>query len=78
MTSNMERGTELKLISKNTRPTSMRILVYDYLNIQTAALSLTEIEAYFHKADKVTIYRTLKTFEEKGIGYYRYLHHHVQ
>ncbi len=47
MTSNMERGTELKLISKNTRPTSMRILVYDYLNIQTAALSLTEIEAYF-------------------------------
>lgn len=67
MTSNMERGTDLKLISKNTRPTSMRILVYDYLNIQTTALSLTEIEAYFHKADKVTIYRTLKTFEEKGI-----------
>ena len=67
MASNIERVTELKLISKNTRPTSMRILVYDYLNVQTAALSLPEIEAHFHKADKVTIYRTLKTFEEKGI-----------
>lgn len=30
-------------------------------------MSLSEIESHFYKADRVTIYRTLKTFEEKGI-----------
>ncbi len=63
----MNTATEKKLISKNTRPTSMRILVYDFLSLQTAALSLSEIEQQFHNADRITIYRTLKTFEEKGI-----------
>lgn len=58
---------ELKLIDKNTRPTSMRILVYDFLSNQQAALSLSEIEDSFDAVDRVTLYRTLKTFEEKGI-----------
>lgn len=56
-----------KLKQKNTKPTSMRILIYDYLSSQQAAQSLAEIEAHFAAADRVTIYRTLKTFEEKGI-----------
>jgi len=60
-------STENKLLHKNTRPTSMRILVYDFLNEQPAAVSLSEIESGFHNADRTTIYRTLKTFEEKGI-----------
>jgi Fe2+ or Zn2+ uptake regulation protein len=30
-------------------------------------LSLSEIENQFENADRITIYRTLKTFEEKGI-----------
>lgn len=63
----MKKETENKLMDKNTRPTSMRILVYDFLSTQEAALSLTEIENYFEQADRVTLYRTLKTFEEKGI-----------
>lgn len=56
-----------KLEQKNTKPTSMRILVYDFLSSQQVALSLTEIEANFGNADRITLYRTLKTFEEKGI-----------
>jgi len=63
----MKEETENKLIGKNTKPTSMRILVYDFLSSQQVALSLSEIENYFENADRTTIYRTLKTFEEKGI-----------
>lgn len=61
------KNTEEKLLEKNTNPTSMRILVYDFLEQQQVAMSLSEIENHFYKADRVTIYRTLKTFEEKGI-----------
>lgn len=63
----MKENIESKLIDKNTKPTSMRILVYDFLSNQKSALSLSELENYFEKADRTTIYRTLKTFEEKGI-----------
>lgn len=45
----------------------MRILVYDFLSSQNSALSLSEIERHFEHADRVTLYRTLKTFEEKGV-----------
>jgi len=63
----MKKDTESRLIDKNTKPTSMRILVYDFLSSQEAALSLSEVENHFENADRTTIYRTLKTFEEKGI-----------
>lgn len=63
----MKKNIEQKLLQKNTNPTSMRILVYDFLEQQQTAMSLSEIESHFYKADRVTIYRTLKTFEEKGI-----------
>lgn len=63
----MKKNIEQKLLSKNTNPTSMRILVYDFLEQQQTAISLSEIESHLYKADRVTIYRTLKTFEEKGI-----------
>lgn len=63
----MKKNIEQKLLSKNTNPTSMRILVYEFLEQQQTAMSLSEIESHFYKADRVTIYRTLKTFEEKGI-----------
>ena len=63
----MKKNIEQKLLSKNTNPTSMRILVYDFLEQQQTAMSLSEIESHFYKAYSVTIYSTLKTFEEKGI-----------
>lgn len=63
----MKTEIESKLINKNTKPTSMRILVYDFLATQESALSLSDIESQFYKADRITLYRTLKTFEENGI-----------
>ncbi|PJR05033.1 transcriptional regulator [Avrilella dinanensis] len=63
----MKKDTENRLTKKNTKPTSMRILVYDFLVAQKTALSLSEIEEQLAYADRITIYRTLKTFEEKGI-----------
>lgn len=63
----MKKNAENKLADKNTKPTSMRILVYDFLATQKVALSLSEIEEHLYYTDRITIYRTLKTFEEKGI-----------
>ncbi|CDT09100.1 MULTISPECIES: Fur family transcriptional regulator [Sphingobacterium] len=63
----MNSEIENKLRDKNTKPTSMRILVYDFLASQHIALSLSEMESHFYPADRITLYRTLKTFEEKGI-----------
>ncbi len=63
----MKKSIENKLNQKNTKPTSMRILVYDFLSSQHTAVSLSEIEDQFSVADRITIYRTLKTFEDKGI-----------
>ncbi len=64
---NKDNNTEARLLNKKTTPTSMRILVYDFLSRQNTALSLSEIEQGFVHADRTTIYRTLKTFEEKCI-----------
>lgn len=58
---------EKKLEKKEVRPTAMRLLVLKTLQKQKAAVSLQDLESQFEKADSVTLYRTLKTFEEKGI-----------
>ncbi|MGB3342323.1 MAG: transcriptional repressor [Aequorivita sp.] len=57
-----------KLLEKSqVRPTAMRVLVYDFLLGKKTAVGLTEIENNFAKAERTTLYRTIKTFEEKGI-----------
>ncbi len=56
-----------KLLDKEVRPTAMRTLVYQQLAKQNTAVALTDIELAFTKADRTTLYRTVKTFEEKGI-----------
>ena len=61
------KDTDDKLTSRNIKPTAMRELVLDILTVQTAAISLSDLEQNFHKSDKVTLYRTLKTFEEKKL-----------
>jgi len=58
---------EQNLIDKNINPTAMRILVLGFLLNRNAAISLSDIEKGLHPADRITIYRTLKTFEEKGL-----------
>lgn len=58
---------ENMLISRQVQPTAMRVLVLDFLLKQKAAVSLSDIEGSFAQSDRVTIYRTLKTFEQKGL-----------
>ncbi len=52
---------------KDIRITPMRqLLLAHFLGNQTI-LGLQELEKAFPKSDRITIYRTLKTFEENGI-----------
>lgn len=63
----MSSDLEKMLEAKNINPTAMRILVLDFLTHTTAAASLNDIEKGMHPADRITLYRTLKTFREKGL-----------
>tara|TARA_R110000868_G_scaffold116996_2_gene310918 strand:- start:3273 stop:3689 length:417 start_codon:yes stop_codon:yes gene_type:complete len=58
---------EKRLNDNGVRPTAMRILIYKYMAEKEVAVALTDIENAFAKADRTTLYRTLKTFVEKGI-----------
>ena len=58
---------EQKLTHKNINPTAMRLLVLDLLLKQQSAIRLSDIEKRMEPADRITIYRTLKTFVEKGL-----------
>jgi len=61
------KNSDNKLTSRDIKPTAMRELVFDILAEQKTAISLSDLEQQFHKSDKVTLYRTLKTFEEKKL-----------
>lgn len=63
----MSKELENILIAKLIAPTAMRLLVLEYLLSQASAVSLTDLENEFHHSDRSTLYRTLKTFEEKGL-----------
>ncbi|MGC3979361.1 MAG: transcriptional repressor [Paludibacteraceae bacterium] len=52
-----------RLINRNMKPTAMRELVLSALMEQRVAVSLTDLESMFDKVDRITLYRTLKTFE---------------
>lgn len=58
---------EIRLKAKKIQPTAMRMLILDHLQEQQAAITLTDLEKGLAPADRITIYRTLKTFEEKGM-----------
>lgn len=53
--------------SKKIRVTAMRLLIYKFLTEKQVAVTLSDIENAFEKADRTTLYRTIKTFEEKDI-----------
>lgn len=61
------KKTEDFLMQKQVKPTAMRLLVYKFLEKQLVATSLTDIELAFDKAERTTLYRTLKTFEKNGL-----------
>ncbi len=55
------------LDSKSIQITAIRILVLQFFLNQNKALSLYNLEEKFHFSDRTTLYRTLKTFTEKGL-----------
>lgn len=63
----MNKELEAMLIAKQIQPTPMRLLVLEYMLKQKAAVSLPDLEKEFGYSDRTTLYRTLKTFEEKGL-----------
>lgn len=65
-TSQMEEIAKM-LESKGVRPTAMRLLTYKKLAQLEVATSLGELEKDFERSERSTLYRTMKTFEEKAI-----------
>ncbi|OQX97999.1 MAG: transcriptional repressor [Bacteroidetes bacterium 4572_117] len=63
----MNNEFDNKLKSRNIKPTAMRELVLKVLTEQMTTISLPELEQKFDRADKATLYRTLKTFEESKL-----------
>ncbi len=61
------KKSERLLERKHVKPTAMRILVVEELLKTTEAVSLQDLEEALPTADKVTIYRTIKTFEDNDI-----------
>lgn len=60
----MDKEVLDKLEYRGIKPTAMRILVLKTLLQQGYAISLNDLELLFEHADRVTLFRTLKTFEE--------------
>ncbi|MCJ8211210.1 transcriptional repressor [Mucilaginibacter sp. RS28] len=58
---------EQRLTDHRIKPTAMRLLVLEYLLSRQSALGLSDIEKAMAPADRITIYRTLKTFEQNGL-----------
>lgn len=63
----MLKDLEKILTAKEISATAMRLLVLEFLLKQETTISLTDLEKGLDPADRVTLYRTLKTFEEKGL-----------
>ena len=61
------KDIEELLESKKIRVTAMRLLIYKFLEEKNVAVTLSDIENNFDKADRTTLYRTIKTFEENAI-----------
>lgn len=51
----------------NVRSTPLRAEIYDVISSKTSAISKKEIEEKLNDLDRITLYRTLKIFEQKGI-----------
>src|SRR4051812_31254465 len=52
---------ENRLLQKQINPTAMRLLVLDFLEKQSTAVSLTDMELAMDPLDRVTLFRTVKT-----------------
>jgi len=61
------KAIEQRLIDNKIKPTAMRLLVFEFLLGQSSAQSLTDMELKMDRTDRVTLYRTIRTFEENGL-----------
>jgi len=60
----------IKILEGNgIKATPMRMLVLEQMILKQRNLSLTDIENLLYPADRITIYRTLKTFVKNGIAH---------
>ncbi|MBS3992971.1 MAG: transcriptional repressor [Bacteroidetes bacterium] len=57
------------LENNNVKPTAMRLLVLQFLLDKKVAISLTDVENYFDKSDRTTLYRTLQTFVKSELAH---------
>lgn len=64
MMNDLYTDREQTLLGRNIQPTAMRLLVLEELQKLPVAVSLNELEANFDRADRITLYRTLKTFQK--------------
>lgn len=62
----MEKIVQL-LESKRIRPTAMRLMTYKRLAELKVAVSLGDLEEDFEISERSTLFRTMKTFEDKGV-----------
>ncbi|MBK9256480.1 MAG: transcriptional repressor [Saprospiraceae bacterium] len=60
-------NSEALLKKHNMRVTQFRVDVADIISESKHALSSNDIEARLQDPDRITLYRTLKSFEDKGI-----------
>lgn len=58
-----------RLEKANIKPTPMRMLVLEKMLQAQHNWSLNELEASFDRVDRVTLFRTIKTFVEKGLAH---------
>jgi len=63
----MSENIDQKLLLRNIKPTAMRELVYKILVKEDKAISLYNIEQQLDSVDRSTLFRTLKTFQQKGL-----------
>ena len=63
----MNKDLEKQLEKRKIKPTAMRLLVLDFIKTHDHAISLKELENGLESTDRVTLFRTLKTFEEHKI-----------
>jgi len=60
-------AVEKILKKRKVKPTAMRMLVLQFLLKEKVAVSLTDVENYFERSDRTTLFRTLKTFAKNEI-----------
>lgn len=63
----LHKMEEKLLKSKNIRGTAFRRKVLEALLKRDKPTTMEEVERHLGKFDRITLYRTIKTFEEKGL-----------